>query len=102
MNDIYNALRACTGFEWDKHNIYKNWEKHRVTPTESEQVFFNQPLILADDAMHSGAEIRFYALGSSDRSRRLFISFTIRNLKIRVISSREMSKKEREEYEKHR
>lgn len=99
MNNIYDNLRECTGFEWDKHNINKNLEKHRVSPVESEQLFFNSPLIVADDTTHSHSENRYYALGGTDRDRKLFICFTIRNHKIRVISSRDMSRKERERYE---
>ena len=46
MEKIYQILRSCTGFEWDKNNIDKNWEKHHVTPMESEQIFFNNPLLV--------------------------------------------------------
>jgi len=102
MDKIYNIIRECTGFNWDKYNINKNWEKHNVAPVESEQVFFNNPLIIAVDIKHTIVENRYYALGKTDRGRKLFIAFTIRNSKIRVISSRDMSKKERDEYEKHK
>lgn len=101
MNEIYIKLRECIGFDWDKHNINKNWEKHHVTPVESEQIFFNNPLIVADDIKHSKSETRYYALGKTDRDRKLFISFTIRNSKIRVISARDMSRKERNNYEQY-
>jgi len=101
MDKIYEIIRDCTGFEWDAYNINKNWEKHNVSPVESEQIFFNNPLLIASDIKHSKAESRYYALGITDRERKLFIAFTIRDLKIRVISSRDMSKKERDEYEKH-
>ena len=101
MDKVYEILRNCTGFEWDKHNINKNWERHNVAPVESEQLFFNNPLLIAPDITHSQAEIRYYALGRTNRDRKLFIAFTIRKSKIRVISSRDMSKKERVEYEKY-
>lgn len=100
MNEIYEIIHKCTGFEWDEHNIKKNWERHNVTPIESEQIFFNNPLIIAADIKHSHAENRYFALGKTDRNRKLFTAFTIRNFKIRVISSRDMSRKERDEYEK--
>ena len=64
--DIYKKLKECTGFQWDKHNIQKNWEKHKVSPSESEQAFFNTPLIVANDAKHSQKEERFYVLGKTD------------------------------------
>ena len=100
MDKIYGTLRECTGFDWDEYNIKKNWEKHNVSPVESEQIFFNKPLIIAADNKHTKAE-SYYALGKTERDRKLFTAFTIRNFKIRVISSRDMSKKERDEYEKH-
>ena len=98
--NTYKMLKECTGFQWDKHNIQKNWEKHKVSPSESEQAFFNTPLIVAADVKHSKKEERFYALGKTDLDRRLFLAFTIRKRLIRVISSRDMTKKERRIYEK--
>ena len=97
---VYNKVQECTGFQWDRHNIQKNWGKHKVSPVESEQTFFNKPLIIVNDVQHSQKEDRFYALGKTDQNRRLFIAFTIRNKLIRVISSRDMNKKERKIYEK--
>ena len=99
---ILEKLQECTGFNWDKYNIQKNWEKHKVSPVESEQVFFNQPLIVVKDMKHSQKEERFYVLGRTDKDRRLFIAFTIRKKQIRIISSRDMNKKEREIYEKYK
>jgi uncharacterized protein len=92
-------LADCAGFQWDEHNATKIWEKHAVTPTESEQVFFNRPLVVADDAKHSGEERRFYVLGQTDAGRLLFLVFTIRAALIRVISARDMSRKERRVYQ---
>ena len=100
MNN-YNILQKCTGFEWDQYNSQKNWEKHKVTPAECEQVFFNQPIVILEDIKHSLSEKRFYALGKTDLRRKLFIVFTIRNNLIRVISARNMNKKEKRSYEKY-
>ena len=97
--DVYKKVQECTGFQWEKHNIQKNWEKLKVSPAESEQAFFNKPFIIVNDVQHSQEEDRFYALGKTDQDRRLFISFTIRKKLIRVISSRDMNKKERVIYE---
>lgn len=91
-------LSQCEGFEWDDGNINKNWLKHKVSPAECEQIFFNRPLVIQDDIKHSEAEKRFYALGRTDSKRNLFIAFTVRNKRIRVISARDMSRKEREVY----
>jgi uncharacterized protein len=94
-------LDAIVGFEWDAGNERKN-EKHGVSMAEAEQVFFNAPLLLLDDVMHSQSEPRFHALGQSDEGRRLHITFTLRQSGelIRVISARDMHKKERSVYDK--
>ena len=96
MIDLY----AIAGFEWDLGNERKN-EKHGVTTVEAEQVFFNAPLLLLDDAAHSLDEARFHALGQTDEGRQLHITFTLRQTGalIRVISARDMHKKERSIYE---
>ena len=99
MDKIYKKmLSQCEGFEWNDGNINKNWLKHKVSPAECEQLFFNRPLIIQDDIKHSEVEKRFYALGRTDSKRTLFIVFTVRNKRIRVISARDMSRKEREVY----
>ncbi len=91
-------LYQCIGFEWDEGNFDKNWLKHKVRLTECEQIFFNHPLVIKDDIKHSETEKRFYALGKTDLKRTLFIAFTVRSNFIRVISARDMSRKEREVY----
>lgn len=88
-------LHECSGFDWDSANADKIWDKHRVSRRECEQIFFNQPLIVADDEDHSEVEHRFYGLGQTDAGRRLFAVFTIRGDLIRVISARDMSRRER-------
>ncbi len=96
---LKDLLFDCTGFEWDEGNKEKNWIKHGVRNGECEEVFFNQPLIVSYDKQHSQKEERFFALGHTNADRKLFIVFTIRNKKIRVISARDMNKKERKIYE---
>ncbi len=92
---IFNSV---SGFDWDEGNLTKNWEKHGVTPFECEEVFFNEPLIVGNDEKHSEYERRYYALGRTDKDRHLFVAFTIRGDKIRIISVRDMGKKERKIY----
>ncbi len=87
-------------FEWDNGNIDKNWIKHRVHKQEIEAVFSNEPLLIVEDVKHSQIEIRFQALGKTDEGRRLFLSFTIREEQIRIISARDMNRKEEIIYEK--
>jgi len=91
-------LFDCTGFQWDDGNAEKNWLRHRVSRTESEQIFFNQPLLIVDDVGHSEREDRYYALGRTDGDRPLFVVFTIRETLIRVISARDMTRRERKVY----
>lgn len=93
-------FEICEGFDWDEANSEKNYIKHKVSRAVCEQVFFNRPIIIADDEMHSEIERRWYLLGKSDLNRKLFIVFTIRKNLIRVISARNMNKKEREIYGK--
>ncbi len=104
-SDIYNRkvgwlerLAECDGFQWDAGNSGKIWEKHRVAPAECEELFFNQPLVLGDDEKHSGAEERLYALGQTDAGRLLFVAFTVRGHLVRVVSARDMSRRERRIY----
>lgn len=90
---MIELLERCESFQWDKGNSRKNWLRHQVTDAECEQVFFNKPLIVADDAKHSQTEKRWYVLGRTDSNRLLFVVFTIRRNLIRVISARDMNKK---------
>ena len=93
-------LSKITGFNWDDGNARKN-DKHGVTMAEAEQVFFNAPLLLLDDVVHSQKEPRIHALGKTDEGRMLHITFTLRQLGqlIRVISARDMHRKERAVYD---
>ncbi len=93
-------LTSIKGFDWDEGNARKN-EKHNVSMAEAEQVFFNEPLLVLEDSKHSNLEPRFHALGKSD-DKRQHITFTLRQAgeKIRIISARDMHKKERAIYEK--
>lgn len=89
-------LDRVEGFEWDEGNSRKSDDKHGVTQAEVEQVFLNQPLAVADPS-HSSAEPRYHALGRTDADRRIHVTFTLRqgDTRIRVISARAMSRKER-------
>ena len=93
-------FEAISGFDWDSGNRDKNWQKHGVTTSECEQVFFNLPILFQPDPVHSKTEPRYFMLGQTDSERYLFIAFTTRSDKIRVISARDMSRKETEIYER--
>jgi uncharacterized DUF497 family protein len=99
--DFYLKLQinAPISFEWDERNKNKNLI-HHVYADEAEEVFLNRPLIIFQDKKHSSnKESRQLALGNTFKDRRLSIIFTIRNNKIRVISARDMNKKESIRYE---
>lgn len=87
-------------FIWDKVNIDKNWKKHKVKNSEREEVFFDDDKAILKDVLHSGEEERFIILGETKHKRLLFVVFTKRDNKIRVISARDVNKKERKLYEK--
>jgi uncharacterized protein len=91
----------CTGFDWDAGNIDKNWEKHGVSDPECEEVFLNRPLVVRHDPAHSDKKRRLYALGQTGEGRRLFVAFVVRQKLIRVISAREMTRRERRIYSSH-
>ncbi len=93
-------LGGLEGFDWDSGNIDKNWVTHRVSDGEAEEVFLHEPLLIFEDIKHSQQEKRYYCLGQTSQSRKLFLALTIRNNKIRVISGRDMSKKEQKQYAK--
>ena len=89
------------GFQWDEGNERKSSDKHGVSQSEAEQIFFNLRLRITTDPLHSDVEPRWDALGVTDQGRRLQVAFTLRvdGTRIRVISARDMSRKERPIYE---
>jgi len=93
-------LAKISGFDWDRGNARKN-DKHAVDQSEAEAVFFNHPLLMLEDLRHRDQEIRFHALGRTLEGRLLHITFTLRggDTLIRVISARDMHRKERIIYE---
>jgi uncharacterized DUF497 family protein len=96
-----DPLGECIGFDWDESNTVKNWERHKVTPEEAEDVFFHEPLIVRGDVGHPSKEKRYRVIGHTSRGRLLFVAFTIRHKLIRVISVRDMNRREAEELRRH-
>jgi uncharacterized DUF497 family protein len=96
-----DPIGECIGFDWDESNTVKNWERHKVTPEEAEDVFFHEPLVVRSDVGHSSREKRYRAVGRTSRGRLLFVAYTIRRKLIRVISVRDMNRREAEEYKRH-
>jgi len=69
-----------------------------VITSEIEVLWSNLPLVAFEDIKHSQEEDRYYALGKTDTGRWLFIVFTIRGNHMRIISVRDMNKKEKQVY----
>lgn len=90
-------FKKLKGFEWDKGNL-EHIKKRGVDYKEAEQVFFNKPFLVNVDEEHSQLEKRFQALGQTGKGRLIYIAFTLRKNKIRPISVRDQSKKERKEF----
>ena len=95
-------LEQIAGFDWDDGNRRKSADKHDVSQAEAESIFFNDPLIVVEDARHNETEQRLHGLGKTAQNRLLHITFTLRGkgTLIRVISARDMQRKERNVYEK--
>ena len=98
MRDDFSSF---VGFQWDEGNTDKNLTKHNVRNWESEQIFFNKPLLVLDDPKHSLVEERWAAFGRTDAGRLLVVVFTRRGEQIRVISARDMNRKEKKFYEEN-
>ena len=92
-------LRSPFQFQWDKGNKNKNYAQHRVNDQECEEVFFDQNKKILKDILHSGREERYILLGQTKAKREVFIVFTMRRDEIRVISARDLNRKERKLYE---
>jgi uncharacterized DUF497 family protein len=92
-------IRGIIGFEWDAGNWRKSELRHGVARAEAQEVLLNAPSCQVD-TRHSEDEQRYVALGMTNEGRRLFGSFTVRRNRVRVISARPMSRKERAVYEK--
>ena len=96
-NDFDNFL----GFQWDRGNIDKNLIKHNVENWECEQIFFNKPILVLEDLSPSLSEKRWAAFGKTDADRLLMVVFTKRGKLLRIISARDMNKKEKQFYEEN-
>jgi hypothetical protein len=86
-------------FEWHPGKAATNERKHRVTFDEASTVFADTLSVTTFDTLHSDDEDRFVIIGVSDRNRVLVVCFTDRKGRIRLISARVASKRERKQYE---
>jgi len=93
------GVDEVTGFQWDKGNITKNPTKHQIKNSQSEEIFLDENLLTIEDIKHSQKENRQIAIGKTFDKTLLFIVFTIRNKKVRIISARKANPKEKKAYE---
>jgi uncharacterized protein len=98
MGELEDLAAGLEGFEWDDGNSDKNWLRHEVLQAEAEQALLNTPLVVGAASKHRNVEPRFIALAQTDAGRLVAVVFTVRGTRIRVISARAMSKKERKVY----
>jgi len=87
-------------FVWDSGNSDKNKRRHGVSNQEAEEPFFDKNNVIYRDTLHSMSEERYILLGKTKSNTILYIAFTYRRTKIRVISARKINKKEVKYYEK--
>ena len=94
-NTVYTVRvdKSAFEFEWDMGNIDKN-KKHGVEDKEAEEVFLDERKKTFKDKLHSDGEERFRVVGKTKKGRLLFVAFTKRKNKIRIISARDINKKE--------
>jgi uncharacterized DUF497 family protein len=95
-------LNKLSGFQWDRWNIDKSYKKHGITPNETEEVFLDENVKIKKDIRHQEQEDRFIAIGKTTENKMLFVVFTMRADKVRVISGRMANKKEKEVYQKNK
>lgn len=88
------VIKEPVEFDWDEGNKDKNWEKHEVSDEECEEVFFDQNKKILKDVLHSDEEERYVLLGRTKADRLLFVVFTLRGGKLRIISARDINEKE--------
>lgn len=94
------SLDRYKGFEWDKGNIDKSYQKHGITPNEAEEAFLDEKAVILRDVSHSQKEERYLLTGITAEEKLLFVVFTKRYKKIRIISARKANRKEKNRYVK--
>lgn len=93
-------VKEPTEFVWDRGNKDKNWVEHKVTNEEGEETFLDKNKKIYKDKLHSNKEERYILIGKTKGQRLLYLVFTLRDKKARVISARDINRKERRLYEK--
>jgi uncharacterized protein len=85
--------------EWDEEKNILNQKDHRVSFDEAATVFNDQLELTIPDPDHSISERRFLSIGYSTNNQMLVVSYTERAGRVRIISARKPTKRERKIYE---
>jgi len=88
-------------FGWDPGKAKRNRAKHGVSFEEATTVFDDPLYIDFFDSEHSDQESRFIRIGTSRSQRVLLVSYSERDSRTRIISARQATKRERQQYEEH-
>jgi len=88
-------------FDWDEANVNHMWDRHRISIEEAEQAF-DDPRFLVDSRVRSEGEGRLRALGKAGAGRILYIVFTKRGARLRVVTARDASEDEKKRYRRGR
>ena len=91
-------LDGYTSFEWDEGNIDKNYKKHGISSNEAEESFLDEKALILKDIRHSQKEKRYILIGKTEERKILFIVFTLRKKRTRIISVRKANRKEINKY----
>ncbi len=86
-------------FEWDNNKAETNVLKHSISFEEASTVLGDNRSITIDDVPHSFQEKRYVTLGLSSSNRVLVVVHTARAERVRIISARKASRKEKKQYE---
>ena len=86
-------------FEWDETKARMNLKKHGVSFNEASTVFGDPLSLTIPDPIHSKEEENFITIGESHRRRLLVVVATERDARIRIISARAATRRERKDYE---
>lgn len=87
-------------FEWDEHKAATNERKHGVTFEEAATCFYDPLQVAYYDPDHSEEEDRDILIARSDHDRLLLVIYTLRGEAIRIISARQLTRRETQDYEK--
>lgn len=86
-------------FEWDRKKAARNLRRHQVSFAEAARVFSDALAFTYFDSAHSQSEQRYITIGMSDLRRLLVVAHVTRDERIRIVSARKATRRERKEYE---